>query len=132
MAEADSLYLAKAEEALKSAQSEFISGRYNNVANRAYYACFSAAVQALEDAGLQSHSAVAAWKHDALQAAFVGELINRRKLYSSELRSVLLRNQELRETADYQRHAVTQTQAARAVDRAEAFVTAVRQGNNRR
>jgi uncharacterized protein (UPF0332 family) len=132
MTEVALLYLAKAEEALEGAQSEFINRRYNNVANRAYYACFSAAVQALEDAGLQSQSGPAAWKHDALQAAFVGELINRRKLYSSDLRSVLLRNQELRETADYQRHAVTQTQAARAVDRAEAFVRAVQQRRARR
>ncbi len=91
------------------------------------YACLHAAIQALEDTGIQSRSAPAEWKHGALQAAFVGELINRRKLYSSDPRGVLLRNHKVRQTADYQRHAVTETQAARAVDRAESFVLAVQQ-----
>lgn len=131
MIERDAIYLTKAQEALAGAQSAFINGRYNNVANRAYFACYQAAIQALEDTGIQSRSTVVAWKHAALQAAFTGELINRRKLYPSELRGVLLRNQELRDTADYQRHAVTETQAARAVDRAESFVAAVQQGGGK-
>ncbi len=101
------------------------------MANRAYYACFQAAIQALEDAGIQSRSALAEWKHGALQAAFAGDLITRRKLYPSDLRGVLTRNYELRQTADYQRHAVTQTQAARAVDRAESVVAAVQQGGGK-
>lgn len=125
------IYLAKAEEALAGAQSELANGRYNNCANRAYYACFEAAIQALEDSGIQSRSTPAEWKHGALQATFAGELITRRKLYPGDLRSVLLCNHELRQTADYQRHAVTQTQPARAVDRAEPFVAAVEQGGGK-
>ncbi len=34
------LFLVKAEESLAGAESEYTSGRYNNCANRCYYACF--------------------------------------------------------------------------------------------
>jgi len=48
MSELSQLYLIKAEESLLGAESEFTHGRrYNNVANRCYYACFQAAVAAL-------------------------------------------------------------------------------------
>jgi HEPN domain-containing protein len=41
------IYLTKAEESLRGAESEFTQGRYNNAANRCYYASFQAAVAAL-------------------------------------------------------------------------------------
>ena len=41
------IYLAKAEESLRTAESEFANGRYNSCANRCYYACFQAAIAAL-------------------------------------------------------------------------------------
>ena len=34
------IFLAKAEESLAGAESEYANGRYNNCANRCYYACF--------------------------------------------------------------------------------------------
>ena len=40
MSESFQVYLAKAEESLLGAASELDGGRYNNSANRAYYACF--------------------------------------------------------------------------------------------
>ena len=40
-------FLAKAQESLAGAESEFAAGRYNNCANRCYYACFQAAIHAL-------------------------------------------------------------------------------------
>ena len=43
-----SVYLAKAEESLLGAASELAQGRYNNSVNRAYYACFQAAIAALQ------------------------------------------------------------------------------------
>lgn len=46
------IFLEKALESLIGAESEFINGRYNNCANRCYYACFQAAIAALIDAGL--------------------------------------------------------------------------------
>lgn len=130
MAEREVQYLEKAEESLAGAQSELANRRYDNAANRSYYAVYQAAIQALEDAGFQSRGRQASWSHEGLQAAFARELITRRKMYPSDLRAVLLRNQELRLTADYQRHAVTQTQATRAIGRAEVFVAAVRRRGN--
>src|SRR5205823_6359850 len=41
----------KALESLAGAESELANGRYNNAANRAYYACFQAAIAALQRAG---------------------------------------------------------------------------------
>src|SRR5256885_9742308 len=42
-----SVCLAKAEESLVGAASELAHGRYNNSVNRAYYACFQAAIAVL-------------------------------------------------------------------------------------
>jgi hypothetical protein len=46
------IYLTKAEESLRGAESEFAQGRYNNAANRCYYACFQADVAALHHASV--------------------------------------------------------------------------------
>ena len=46
-----SIYLLKAQESLSGAQSEFANYRFNNCANRCYYACFQAAIAALQHAG---------------------------------------------------------------------------------
>jgi uncharacterized protein (UPF0332 family) len=40
MIDAAIIYLEKAEESLAGAESELANGRYNNCANRCYYACF--------------------------------------------------------------------------------------------
>ena len=44
MAESVESFLVKAEESLAGAESEYVNGRYNNCANRCYYACFQAAI----------------------------------------------------------------------------------------
>ena len=48
-----SLFMAKALECLAGAESELANKRYNNCANRAYYACFQAAIDALTREGIQ-------------------------------------------------------------------------------
>lgn len=60
-------HLAKAREALQGAESELANRRYNNAANRAYYACFHAAIAALIDADIRSSER---WEHDFVQARF--------------------------------------------------------------
>ena len=120
-------YLAKAVESLAGAESEYANRRYNNCANRAYYACFQAAVAALVRAGI-GPSGSGRYDHDAVQAQFVGELINRRHRYSPELRDTFERLLRLREVADYRTDVVTETQTDRAMRRARSFVDAVRQG----
>ena len=67
------IYLAKAEESLRTAESEFANGRYNSCANRCYYACFQAAIAALLAEGIRARGQ---WSHEFVQGQFVGVLIN--------------------------------------------------------
>ncbi len=124
------LYLAKAAESLASAESDFAAGRYNSCANRAYYACFQAAVAALVRAGIGPSPRDRQWRHAAVQAQFVEQLINRRKHYSPAFRDTFERLVRLRHTADYRPDLVNAAQADRAVRRAREFVESVqgRQG----
>jgi uncharacterized protein (UPF0332 family) len=108
MSEPLTIYLAKAEESFLGAQSEVVQGRYNNAANRCYYACFQAAIAALQQANISPLGRRDEWGHALVQAAFVGQLINRRKLYAAGLRQVLARNLTLRHKADYVPDLVTQ------------------------
>lgn len=126
MNERGDIFLAKAQEALSGAESEYANGRYNNCANRCYYSTFQAAIHALDAAGIASRGAT--WSHEALHAEFASQLITRRKRYPSALRSVLLRNQALRNTADYEPHWVTEVQVVLALRRTRDFVGAVQRG----
>lgn len=123
------LYLLKAEESLAGAESEFVNGRYDNTANRCYYACFQAAIAALLQEGTQPSGRQ--WGHEFVQARFVGELINRRKLYPADLRQTLSNTLGLRQTADYAADAVNQREAARALRWTRPFVEAVSDGGER-
>jgi uncharacterized protein (UPF0332 family) len=118
------VFLAKAAESLLTAESEFVNGRYNSCANRCYYACFQAAVAALAREGIHPRGR---WSHESAQAQFVGQLINRRKVYRADAGQALIDNRALRERADYETTFVSRTQASRALGRARAFVTAVQQ-----
>jgi uncharacterized protein (UPF0332 family) len=124
MHEDAAIYLAKAAESLLTAESEFINGRYNSCANRCYYACFQAAVAALIQEGIRPRER---WGHAFVQGQFVGQLIERRKRFRSDLRRVLSDNQIMRNQADYEVRNVTQAQAARALGRTRTFVIAVKQ-----
>lgn len=125
MSDLSDALLAKARESLAGAASEYDQRRYNNAANRAYYACFQAAVAALDAAGISPPGGKAAWGHSFVQARFVGEFINRRKQYPAELRDTLTLLFSIRQQADYQRANVSQRQATRLLARAATFVDAV-------
>ena len=118
--------MAKAEESLAGAESEFANGRYNNCASRCYYACFQAAVHALAQAGVRPARFGGTRSHTLVQGGFVGQLINRRKAYSTSHRQTLMLNLELRLAADYRGEQVTEIQAARAPRRSREFLDAVR------
>ena len=118
------IYLTKAEESLRTAESEFANGRYNSCANRCYYACFQAAIAALLAEGIRARGQ---WSHEFVQGQFVGVLLNQRHLYDTQLRRVLSDNQNLREKADYRPELVNATQASRVLRRTRTFVAAVRQ-----
>ena len=119
------LYLYTSEESLAGAASEYANGRYDNCANRAYYACFQVAVAALVREGIAPANQAGQWGHDFVQARFVGDLINRRKRYPAVLRETLIRGLRLRQTADYTVEHVTAVQASRGLARAREFAAAV-------
>jgi uncharacterized protein (UPF0332 family) len=125
MIDQQQLFLVKAEESLEGAESEFGNHRYNNVANRAYYACFQGATYALVQAGVASVDREQ-WPHEFVQGQFVLQLINRRKVYPGELRDTLSRNLIVRQRADYEVRQVTEVEARRALDRTRRFLAAIR------
>ena len=100
------VYLDKAHESVAGAESELVNGRYNNAANRAYYACFQAAIHALSDAAVQPAGATDQWGHDFVQVRFAGDLVNRRERFPVELRTIMEQNYRLC-AADYGRDHVT-------------------------
>ena len=112
------------------AESEFLNERYHNSANRAYYACFQAAIAALQKAGIEARRGE--WGHDFVQAQFNGMLINRRHLYPAEFRTILTSNHALRVRADYLEGVVSRTDAERALRRARLFVMAIAEGGEKR
>jgi uncharacterized protein (UPF0332 family) len=126
MIERDEPFLEKALESLAGAESEFMNERFNNTANRAYYAVFHAAVAALRVAGI--HPAGDAWSHEFVPSRFDGVLINRRHQYATALRGTLNRNMGVRLSADYDEEPVTRTEASRALNRSRAFVDAIERG----
>jgi len=101
-------YLAKAHENLAGAESEFQHGRTNSCARSAYYACFHAAIAALLQAGLTPPEPARGWGHDWVQVSFVGQMIQRRKIYPANLRRTLPDLLALRHKADYRATHVSQ------------------------
>ena len=123
----DDVFIEKAVTALAGAESELLAGRYENVANRCYYACFQAAIAALEAAGVRpAGGARARWSHSGVQAQFVGALINRRKRYPGRLRDTLAEVSAARQTADYTRKRISEDEAKRVLRRSREFVETVR------
>jgi uncharacterized protein (UPF0332 family) len=129
MPEVDDILLEKAVAALAGAESEFAAGRYDNVANRCYYACIQAVIAAREAASIRpTGGAKVRWTHPGFQAQFVGILINRRKRYPSRLREVLSEVSAARQTADYTRKRVSESEAKQVLRRNQELVAAIRGG----
>lgn len=119
-------YLIKAQESLRGAESELFARRFNNVANRAYYAAFQAALAALLDASVRvQNDRGGTISHQAVQSKFAGILISRRKLYSGNLARVLSDLLRVRILADYRPNRLSKVRATRALGKARSFVSAV-------
>lgn len=73
---AASVYLDKAIESLAGATSEAANGRFNNCANRAYYACYQAAIHALLVSGVRPRGNE--WPHAYVHAELARRLIRGR------------------------------------------------------
>lgn len=121
MADTRREFLDKAREALLGAESELANRRYNNAANRAYYACFLAAIAALMHDGIRAEK----WEHKFVQAQFAGQLIHRRKSFRADLASLLPYTYEVRRRADYNALSVSELEARRATSKATLFVRMV-------
>jgi uncharacterized protein (UPF0332 family) len=125
-------FLDKARESVTGARAEYEGGRYNNAANRSYYACFQAAIHALILEGIRPPGGSTEWGHDFVQAQFRGQLVNRRHRYETVLRDTLQDNYRVRVRGDYEVRSVAEINAARALRRAERFVQAVVQRQEER
>ncbi len=112
-------FLAKATENIAVAEWSYENGHYNASANRAYYAAFQAAIAALANAGIIQNSRVS---HSAAQSLFAAELIRRRKLYPSHLKSYLPDLQRVRDDADYKLQSVPKKKASLQFKQAKEFV----------
>lgn len=123
-------YLSKAEESLDGAESECANRRFNNCANRAYYAAFQAAISALVRKGIRAKRGEQ-WSHAFVQAEFVGELINRNRRYPSTLRRMLSDLLLLRSHADYRPNDVSEIEAQRALRKSREFFKAIQSGGGK-
>ena len=127
MIEEDGTFLSKARESVTGARAELEAGRFNNSANRSYYAVFQAGIHALILDGVRVPGGGSEWSHPFVDAQFSGLLVNRRHRYETSLRNVIGDNRKLREDADYTTGSVSAIRASRALQRAERFVAAVLQ-----
>jgi uncharacterized protein (UPF0332 family) len=125
MIQSSGTFLDKARESLAGARVELEGGRYNNSANRSYYAVFQAGIHALQLEGVRLPAGGTEWGHDFVDAQFSGLLVNRRHRYETSLRNVIGDNRSLRKDADYTTSSVSPVRAARALQRAERLVAAV-------
>ena len=127
MIDRGSTFLDKAMESLEDAREAYRGGRYNNAANRSYYACLQAGIYALLAEQITPPGRGTNWDHGFVHGQFNGILIHRRHRYSADLRTILPDNYEVRVQADYTAVSVSEVVALRALRRAERFVAAVAQ-----
>ena len=117
-------YLRKADDALSAARLLLQAQNGDGACNRAYYAMFDAAHAALF--ALQVEAIAAPIKtHNGLVAAFGRRVVATGRI-AAEHGGDLNKVQTLRELADYSGDPIGIDRAAWAVERAEAFVSAVK------
>ena len=117
-------FLRKAEQALAAARLLLEAQDADGACNRAYYAMFDAAHAALFALGIEGLTSPIK-THNGLTAKFGQHVITTGQLapqHGSDLNKV----QTLRQLADYNRDSVAHEDAAWAVERAEAFLAAIR------
>ncbi len=117
-------YISKAETALAGARVLLQSQDSDGACSRAYYAMFDAAHAALFALGIEEISKPIK-THNGLVGKF-GEYLVRGDHIAAEHGSDLNKVQNLRELADYSGDPVGLDKAAWAVERAQAFVAAIK------
>ncbi len=115
-------FLNKANENLAAAKICFDNGLYNACANRAYYSALQSAIAALIHNGIRRDTI----DHRKVQSDFSSELIRKRKVYPSKLKSYLSDMQLLRNQADYTDEDVSSPKAYRRLSMAKELLEIVK------
>lgn len=117
-------FFAKAQEGLADARAAFDAGWYTICVRNAYYAAYHAAIAALIAEGIVDQRG-GRWAHDFVQAAFVQQLVNRRKVYPASVRSPLPEMMRLRIEADYTPRHISEREANWAVRHSQGSVDVI-------
>ncbi len=114
-------FIVKAERNIASAERCFAVGDYDTSANRAYYACFHAAVAVLGRYGIEN----AKNPHDWVQSQLAAELVHRRKLFPKDMIPMLLDIQRIRHSADYEPKILPKSVATKQLKQAQSLVQTI-------
>ena len=109
------VYLAKAQNNLRTAQSALEQGDFDSCVSRAYFAVFHAEIAALLKL---TEFRQDRWGHDQVQAEFNRRLIRSRKLFPASLRSIHHDLIGVRHIADYMAQSVGARRAEHCLRRA--------------
>ena len=116
------IYLAKARNSLRTAQSAFQQGDFDSCVSRAYFAVFHAEIAAILKL---TEFRQDRWGHDQVQAEFNRRLIRSRKLFPASLRLIHNDLMGRRHLADYTAQYVSTRTAARCLSKAAEMVATI-------
>ena len=116
-----SALLEKARELAEDARSSFNGGRFNSACSRAYYAMFNAARALLETRG---HSPEAVKSHASVLRLFSLEFVRQGPFDAEDGRALRIAA-KARNTADYDRSAVTAPEARAVIASLDRFFDTV-------
>jgi uncharacterized protein (UPF0332 family) len=114
------VYLAKARNNLRTAQSAYAQGDFDSCASRAYFAVFHGEIAALVKL---TEFRQDRWGHDRVQEEFNRRLIRARKLFPASLRSTHDDLIGRRHLADYTAQHISARTAERCLRKAAELVT---------
>ena len=114
--------LNKSKENIEAAKILFNNKLYNASANRSYYAAFHAAIASMNNANIIKINHTELMSHKSAQAIFVKELILKRKIFSSNIKSYLTDSLRVRNIADYYAKGVSKKIASRQLSKSIEFV----------
>ncbi len=111
-------FYEKAKRGIADAEMLFAAERYEAAANRAYYACFHAAIAILKRFGIEHPK----HPHDWVQAQVSAEIIHRRKIFPKAFASMLPNIQTVRHFADYREGAIPKSIVSKQLSEAQSFL----------
>jgi uncharacterized protein (UPF0332 family) len=116
--------LQKAKENLLDAEEAYLGKRYNACVNRAYYSIFQSALAVLMyEKYLPTREEN--YRHDFVQAEFIGKLIKKKKVFRQELGGYFNYVLVMRQVADYRFTMISEGVANRCLHHAREFVKSI-------